>query len=85
MDDLKRSFCLNGHSRLTSGTSMLSSVCRGNYQHPPEIAVGPAPLDRILVTTLAEVVEDDLRVVGDARRNADLLVAEADGCGPQRS
>jgi hypothetical protein len=38
-----------------------------------------------LVTTLSQVVEDGLGVVGDARWGGDLLVAEADGGGPQRS
>jgi hypothetical protein len=38
-----------------------------------------------LVTTLSKVAEDGLGVVGDARWGGDLLVAEADGGGPQRS
>jgi hypothetical protein len=38
-----------------------------------------------LVATLGEVVEDGLGVVGDAWWRGDLLVAEADGGGPQRS
>jgi hypothetical protein len=38
-----------------------------------------------LVTTLSKVVEDGLGVVGDAWWRGDLLVAEVDGGGPQRS
>jgi hypothetical protein len=38
-----------------------------------------------LVTTVGEVVEDGLGVVGDARRGGDLLAAEADRGGSQRS
>jgi hypothetical protein len=38
-----------------------------------------------LVTTLGEVVEEGSGVVGDERWGGDLLVAEADRGGPQRS
>jgi hypothetical protein len=50
--------------------------------------VDPTPPDLScigLVTTLSKVVEDGLGVVGDAWWRGDLLVAEADGGGPQRS
>jgi hypothetical protein len=38
-----------------------------------------------LVTTLGEVVEDGLGVVGDARRGGELLAAEADRGASKRS